>query len=367
MGCRRTCVSTARMCWTHWIRCPAISGPYWRWWPWNNPVTRRAPGCSAYRRAPSARACRGDGRRSGGVCRVMMEMWNGAESGMADRGFTQVDYETCVAAYAGRLSPALAEQVQLYLEAHPDVAHRARLDAAHEHALAQSYAGVLQEPVPWRLRIERGTARPRVWLHRTALTFCIVLSAVAGWVLGGMYGVQPRDAAFVSRVVNLSRHHRQGQSMRVTAGLPVGVVPPDLAGTGYTLIRQKVLRTQGHAVAEFVYRGRNRKRVRIFAENIPSNRALGSRVVSENGVTLAHWRKGHTRYALVGDIPDRSLQMLAKSASAGPVARGEKVANMKDRTGKSPGLSADVRKPVHVNRKGLVHPAVDKPGLPGEM
>src|SRR5699024_9263445 len=99
--------------------------------------------------------------------------------------------------------------------------------------------------------------------------------------------------------------------------------------------------------------------------NIQSHPASGSRVVSKNGVTLAHWRKGHTRYALVGDIPERSLQRLAKSASVRPGGNSEQVAGMQVHTGNS--VPADVRTPPHVNRKGLVQPAVNQQGLPGEM
>src|SRR5699024_2745823 len=38
-------------------------------------------------------------------------------------------------------------------------------------------------------------------------------------------------------------------------------------------------------------------------------------VTSQGGVSLAQWREGGTRYALVGEMPESSLQTLAQAAS----------------------------------------------------
>lgn len=236
-----------------------------------------------------------------------------------------IGYDTCVAYYRNALLPERAAQVRAYLEAHPDTADHARIDADHEHAIAQSLDGILQEPIPPRLQIKtRSTTR--LWSGRLALVATIVLSTTVGWWLGGLPTATDSTTAFTKRVVSAARQPVKQASIQTVAHAPIEVSPPDLALQGYQLVRQQRLDNAPSTLVEFVYRSASGDLLRIYAETEPGQHTVPT-VTSRDGISLAQWRDGDTRYALVGNMPELSLQTLAKAAQTNTAGSGHALAN----------------------------------------
>lgn len=233
---------------------------------------------------------------------------------MDKRNDAGITYEACVAYYRDALSPSRTARVQTYLEAHPDVARRARVDAANERAILQSSAGVLEETLPERLQIG---ARPAVspWPHRIALAAAIVLSAAGGWWLGGLSVTGDPTADFATRVASAANRTPESVSVHKASTHPgIEIQPPDLSRRGYRLVKQNLLGSGADALVEFVYQGRSGKSLRIFAESDVIQQVAPT-VKNLDGMSLALWRANGTRYALVGDLSAMTLKTLAQAAT----------------------------------------------------
>lgn len=230
---------------------------------------------------------------------------------MAEHDRRTPEYEACVAYYRDTLPCAQRARVRAYLEMHAHVAQRARLDAAHESAVARHWDAVLDEPLPPRLQVST-TPAIRVWPRRLAMAATIVLSAAGGWWLGDR--AMPRDPAgvFATRVAAAAQQPAAGSV--AIAGHDLSAVPaPDLSARGYQLVQQQRVDVNGHALVEFVYRNRSGQRVRIYAET-GGARGMAPTMTSQDGMSLALWRDNGTHYALVGDVPALSLRTLAQAA-----------------------------------------------------
>ncbi len=264
---------------------------------------------------------------------------------MGERHFAEIDHESCVAFYSGELPVSRASRVRVYLEAHPDTARRAQADAAHERALGQSHADVLQEPIPRRLQV-RGAPATVLWPRRVGVAAVIVVSASAGWWLGNSSGPVDAGAAFAARVASVSQQPPGAAGTTVGTPGTVEVPAPDLSMRGYRLVQERLLGDGERALAEFVYRSRNGRQVRVYAEEQLPRGTPTPTVTSQEGVALAQWRQGDTHYALVGDLPDMSLQALAQSAAAPDVLAGGGPWNDSSLGGLEGGITAQQSAPV---------------------
>lgn len=235
-----------------------------------------------------------------------------------------IDHEACIAYYRNALSPQRALRIRTYLEAHPHEARRARIDADNERAIAQSLDGVLQEPVPTRLRFKTQPAT-NPWPGRLALVATIVVSVASGWWLGGMPVAIDSNTAFTERVVSAAQQPVPRSMMQTVAHAPIEISPPDLSLQGYRLVQQQRLDSAEPALVEFVYRNASGRQLRIYAETGFEHHTMPP-VTSHDGISLVQWREGDTRYALVGDMPEMSLQTLAQAVRTGSAGGGTNLA-----------------------------------------
>lgn len=232
-----------------------------------------------------------------------------------------IDHETCVAYYRDALSPRRAAQVRAYLDANPGEARLATVDAEHDRAIAQSLEGPLHEPIPARLRFEARPAAKR-WQARLAPVAMIVVSAVVGWWFGGMAVTTEPDTTFTERVLSAAQQPAAQATTRTVATVPMRVTPPDLSLQGYRLVHWQRLEHAEPVLIEFVYRNAGGEQVRIYAETSPEEEHSVPVVTSRDGMSLAQWREGDTRYALVANLPKLSLQTLAQAAREGALGSG---------------------------------------------
>ena len=88
-------------------------------------------------------------------------------------------------AYVDNELPADRRQtVEAWLTAHPDDAGRVEAWKALGDQLRHRYGGVIDEPVPHHLNLDRLGARPRVWIGRAiaAVLVAFVIGGGTGWV-----------------------------------------------------------------------------------------------------------------------------------------------------------------------------------------
>src|SRR5699024_3384177 len=121
-----------------WMNCRKASVKCCSWWRWSSLATPKVRACSGWPSARFGPACRGPGANCGSAWPRGMQQRNLAEPIMDEHHAEHMDHDSCVAYYRNTLSARRAVRVQAYLQVHPEVARRARIDAAHERALAQS-------------------------------------------------------------------------------------------------------------------------------------------------------------------------------------------------------------------------------------
>lgn len=82
------------------------------------------------------------------------------------------------------LSADRRQAVQAWLDSHPDDAERVREWDAFGEKLLRCYGGVVDEPVPQRLDLDRLAARPRgwVWKAAAAVLLAFIVGSGAGWM-----------------------------------------------------------------------------------------------------------------------------------------------------------------------------------------
>lgn len=237
---------------------------------------------------------------------------------MSSRLWRRVDHEDCVAFYAGRLPTRRMAQVRAYLEAHPDTARAARLDADHESRIASAYEDVLGERTPMRLRAGRGeSSRRRMWLQPVVMAGALVIAAGGGWWLG-VQQLPTRDrGAFSTQVARLASQATAGRPVPVGLETARGIPAPDLSARQYDLVGRRVFpETDGHVVM-FVYRGTHGRRLRVYGKNVETSSSHMRVVAGGERWSMVQWRHGGNRYALVGDFSGAHLKSLAKAADYG--------------------------------------------------
>lgn len=235
---------------------------------------------------------------------------------MAESKEHNVSYAACVAYYRNTLPVMQAARVRAYLATHAAVARCAEQDAACDAGIAQAWDSVLHEPLPQRLWLSSRRTRTS-WPRQVAVAATIVLAAFAGWSFGNMTTSQAAAPNFAARVATAARQSVFVDTTAVAAHTASSVQAPDLSARGYHLVHREVVDGAGGGLLEFVYHNQQGQRLRIFAETDGANH-IQPRVVSEQGVSLALWREGNTRYAMVGELPATSLQTLAQAARTEP-------------------------------------------------
>lgn len=225
------------------------------------------------------------------------------------------NYEDMVAFYADRLEPCGYDAVRAWIETHPDGAVSARRDAAIEYRVMQHYQRVVDEPIPPRL-LTQGQAPVIPWVTRTAAAAVLVAAGGAGGWWFSMPGGQAgsRHAASVEQA-SAASGPAQGamgsQQIRVNGAAPA----PDLSARGYHVIsRQRVTGTP-QALTEFVYADNDGAQLRIFARKRAPETSFEPKISFNDGVPRARWRANGQEYALVGDLPPRTLRELARNAT----------------------------------------------------
>lgn len=233
---------------------------------------------------------------------------------MSIRRSETTDFERCVEFYRHPKHAKLSPRLALWLQLNPELAERARQHAAIEHKLQHLYAPVLDEPIPFRLRAGRQSVRSH-WPVGLSAAAALMFAISAGWWLQTLSsGKSTAKPAFSQLIADLAQDEVSPASRSDTReALPVTY--PDLSAQGYTLISHRVVSDAGEPLVEFRYGNRQGAQIRIYANEYPEEVTETPRILSDDGVTQAHWRDNNVDYALVGNLPDHSLYTLAQAVA----------------------------------------------------
>lgn len=193
----------------------------------------------------------------------------------------------------GQLDPARADALGAYLADHPEQARRVQAWQAQRLALRARFAGVLDEPIPERLRQAASpprTARASQGLWRLAASLLIALAGgVLGWGLRAQWpqptllaSAAPANAgAFALRAavahtvfvpdlrrpVEISADHEDQLVTWLSKRMGARLTPPRLQALGYRLQGGRLLPGGQGPVAQFMYEDAAGMRLTLYVTN----------------------------------------------------------------------------------------------------
>ncbi|MCC7483781.1 MAG: anti-sigma factor [Burkholderiales bacterium] len=227
----------------------------------------------------------------------------------------------------GALPPARVAEVEAYLAERPEEAARVASYRGQIQALRREFDGVLDEPVPERLR--RAGGRSRLLARAAAAAALIALGGVAGWQLHGWTSVRQVETAAWARRAAMAhvvyspevRHPVEvgaDQEAHLVAwlskrlGTPLKV--PHLGGVGYALVGGRLLPGERGPVAQFMYQDGRGTRLTLYVRvNAEPARETAFRYSREQGVSVFYWLDRNLGYALSGEMAKSDLLRVAEA------------------------------------------------------
>jgi len=223
-------------------------------------------------------------------------------------------------AYAdGKLPEDRHAAVAAWLAAHPDDAERIDNYRQLAEELRSTYQGVLDEPVPERLRRALHPARARRFaLVAMWVAFGAALGGIAGWQLHAGWRPAPgpiadtgaamaRRAAVAHAVYSPEVRYpvevRADQEAHLVAwlskrlGAPLRA--PKLDAVGYSLMGGRLLPGDNGPVAHFMYQSERGTRITLYVRTeAASNQETAFRYAKEGNVRVFYWMDRKLGYAL---------------------------------------------------------------------
>lgn len=228
----------------------------------------------------------------------------------------------------GELSPERRPEVQAYLAAHAQDAARLAAYAEQKRALHACYDGVMDEPVPLRLRPKSAGRRVLVWRAAAAAAW-MVLGGAIGWSL------KPSPEPVVSALETLARraavaHAVYAPEVRhpveveadqeqhlvawLSKRLGAPVKAPSLAEEGYALVGGRLLADEAGPAAQFMYENPQGQRLTLYVRRRAGAEETAFRFAQHGGVGIFYWIDREFGYALSGNFAKEELQRLAFAA-----------------------------------------------------
>jgi anti-sigma factor RsiW len=240
-------------------------------------------------------------------------------------------------AYAdGKLPEERRAAVAAWLAAHPEDAERIENYRRIAQELRGTYEGVLDEPVPERLRHAVPAPRGRRAAVAAGLVAVgAVLGALAGWQLHETRLAAPLSADAATALARRAAAAHATYSPEVRHPVEVGadqeahlvtwlskrlgtqLRAPKLEAVGYTLVGGRLLPGElGGPVAHFMYQCSKGTRVTLYVRSdMASQRSTAFRYTREGNVDVYYWVDSKLGYAVSsGDISKEYLLNVANAA-----------------------------------------------------
>jgi anti-sigma factor RsiW len=229
----------------------------------------------------------------------------------------------------GELPDDRRQDVEAWLAAHPDDAARMAAWRAQADMIRRRYGGVVEEPVPERLALDRllHTRAPRPWLAAVAALLALMVGAAGGWFGRGAWDIAPMPATITADAIKAYKlyavevrhpvevpgseaaHLQQWLSRRVEHPLRA----PDLELMGLKLVGGRLLPGPRGAAAFFMYEATSGERYTLYCSHAGAADAT-MRYRDAGKAAAYYWTDEGFTYVMSGP-PDRDrLHLVANDA-----------------------------------------------------
>jgi anti-sigma factor RsiW len=230
----------------------------------------------------------------------------------------------------GQLTHDRAEDVDVYLAAHPEEQARFSQYAAQRQALREAFSEQASEPIPGRLRIANLLAQQRRRQHRrlgqiAAAVGLILLGGIGGWAVrdlaGALISWPPGAAARMITADAITAYRTFSAEVRHPVEVDAGqeahlvqwlskrlgrqLVVPDLTSAGFRLMGGRLLPSEDGPAAQFMYENDNANRVTLYLRAGVSGETA-FRYHEEGGLGAFYWSDEGFGYAITAKA-DRDL------------------------------------------------------------
>jgi len=224
-----------------------------------------------------------------------------------------------------------------WLEANPEMKAKATRYIADRAALRSAFAGVMDEPVPARLRqvvFGEAPARTPAWRSRwwlsAAAAVVLAVGGLGGYV-AGIDGVGKTDdsddvlaeqaiaahviyAAEKRHAVEVPASDKDHLQTWLSNRIGLKLVAPDLASEGFELVGGRLLPAGQGKAAMLLYEDAKGERISLFVTAESSATTKGTYTAEADGPEAVYWLDKGYGCAVVGSLPPERLSAVAKSA-----------------------------------------------------
>lgn len=254
---------------------------------------------------------------------------------MTRRDFTERDIHMAI---DGELPGEERMAYDAWLEANPEMKAKSARYIADRAAMRAAFAGVMDEPVPARLRqavFGEASAKATAWRSRWWLSAAAALVLAVGGLGGyvaGMDGIgrghdsddQLAEQAIAAHViyaaekrhaVEVAASDKDHLQTWLSNRVGLKLVAPDLAAEGFELVGGRLLPAgnQGKA-AMLLYEDAKGERISLFVTADSSATSKGTYAAEAGGPEAVYWLDKGYACAVVGSLPADRLSDVAKSA-----------------------------------------------------
>lgn len=225
-----------------------------------------------------------------------------------------------------------------WLEANPEMKAKSARYIADRAALRAALAGVMDEPVPAKLRqavLGEAPARAPAWRSRwwlsAAAAAVLMVGGLGGYVAGvdGIGRINESDdqlaeqaiaahviyAAEKRHAVEVPASEKDHLQTWLSNRVGLKLVAPDLAAEGFQLVGGRLLPAgdQGKA-AMLLYEDAKGERISLFVTAESSQTTKGTYSAEADGPEAVYWLDKGYGCAVVGSLPPERLSAVAKRA-----------------------------------------------------
>lgn len=230
------------------------------------------------------------------------------------------------------LEPARRAEIERYLAEHPDERSRVESYQRQRDLLRDAFDGVLHEPVPERIRVERLGKRQHPALRAAAVLVWIAFGAVLGWIVRGEQPGTPAQTAAETELVQRARMAHviytaeNNRAVEVAASqqdamirwlskrMNAAVRVPNLTEFGFQALGGRLLPGSRGPACQIMYQNAEGKRLTIYLARADAG-ARPLRFGDDDRVHVVFWSDGTLAFAVSGELGNEQLARIAAAVA----------------------------------------------------
>ena len=239
----------------------------------------------------------------------------------------------------GALDGRRRAEVDLFLDAHPDIRDRVSKDLAARDAMRGAYGPIAEEPVPsefdlGRLIAARGQpsrAGLRASWQAAAAAVLLIIGGSGGWLLHGSHEAPSAGIGALAQEATETYAVYAPETVRpveipasdmpqliawASRRLARPVAAPDLSSSGYRLLGGRVVPTPHGPAVLYMYANEAGTRLTLLSRNMKVDRDAPMAVNAAGAMTSVTWSRDGLGFSLVGPLGGDALHPIADVARA---------------------------------------------------